>query len=249
MCVHVCVYMLLLIENIIHFIVQSLSHVQFFVIPWTAVRQASPSITMSQSLFKLMSIESVMPSNHFILCPPLLLTVFSNESVLWISWPKYWTFSFSPSNEYSGLISYKNDWFNLLAIQGTLKSLLQHYSLKASVLCCSAFFIVQLSHPYMITGKTKALTIQVFVSKVISLIFNMLSRFIIAFLSRSKRLLISWLQSPSTVNLEPKKIKVCHCFHFSPSICNEMMRLDAMIFIFWMLSFFTLLFHPHQEAL
>ena len=164
MCVYVCVYMLLLIENIIHFIVQSLSHVQFFVIPWTAVRQASPSITMSQSLFKLMSIESVMPSNHFILCSPLHLPpsiftsirIFSNESVLCIRWPKYWSFSFniSPSNEYSELISFRMDWMDLLAVQGTLKSLLQHHSSKASILQCSAFFIVKLSHPYMTTGKT-----------------------------------------------------------------------------------------------
>ena len=153
--------------------------------PWTAARQASLSITNSQSLLKLMFIESVMPSNHLILCRPLLLSppifpsirVFSNESVLHIRWAKYWSFSFniSPSNEYSGLISFRIDWFDL-AVQGTLKSLLQHHSSKASILWCSAFFIVQLSHPYMITGKTIALTRQTFAGKVMSLLFNMLSR-------------------------------------------------------------------------
>ena len=150
-----------------------------------------------------MSIESVMPSNHLILCHPLLflpsifasIRVFSNESAVHIKWPKYWSFSFSisPSNEYSGLISFKIDWFDLLAVQGTLKSLLQHHSSKASILQCSAFFIVQLSHPYMTTGKTIALTRWTFVDKVMSLLFNMLSRLVIAFLPRSKHLLISWL--------------------------------------------------------
>ena len=172
-----------------------------------------------------MSIVSVMPSNHLILCHPLLLLpsiypsirVFSNESVLHLRWPKYWSFSFSisPSNDYSGLISFRIDWLDLLAVQGTLKSLLQHHSSKASILQCSAFFMVQLSHPYMATGKTIALTRQVFVGKVISLLFNILSRLVIAFLPRSKRLLISWLQSPSAVILEPKKI-VCHCLHCFP---------------------------------
>ena len=146
--------------------VQSLSCVQLFATPWTAARQASLSITNSQSLLKLMSIESVMPSNHLILCRPLLssvfcsIRVFSNESVIHIRWPKYWSFSFniSPSNEYSGLISFRMDWLDLLAVQGTLKSLLQHHSSKASILWCSAFFTVQLSHPYMTTGKTIALT-------------------------------------------------------------------------------------------
>ena len=156
--------------------VQSLSRVWFFATPWTAARQASLSIANSQSLFKLMSIESVMPSNHLILCRPLLLppsifpsiSVFSNESVLRIRWPNYWSFSFSisPSNEYSGLISFRIDWFDLLAVQGTLKSLLQHHSLKGSILQHSAFFIVQLSHPYMTTGKTIALTRCTFVGKV-----------------------------------------------------------------------------------
>ena len=167
-----------------------------------------------------------MPSNHLILCCPIHLLpsvfpsirVFSNESVLHIRWPKYWSFSFSisPSNGYSGLISYRMDWLDLLAVQRTFKSLLQHHSSKASVLQCSAFFIVQFSHPYMTTGKTIALTRQTFVAKVMSLLFNVLSRFVIAFLPKSKRLLISWLQSPSAVILEPRKIEVCHCFHCFP---------------------------------
>ena len=158
-----------------------------------------------------------MPSNHLILCHPLLLLpsvfprirIFSNESVLCIRWPKYWSFSFSisPSNEYSGLISFRMDWFDLHAVQGTCKSLLQHHSSKASILQHSAFFIIQLSHPYMTIGKTKALTRQTFVGKVISLLFNMLSMLVITFLPRSKHLLISWLKSPSAVILEPKKIK------------------------------------------
>ena len=163
--------------------------------PWTAARQASLSIINSWSLLKLMSIELVMPSNHLILCCPLLLPpsifpsirVFSNESVLHIRWPKYWSFSFSPSNEYSGLISFRMDWLDLLAVQGTLKSLLQHHSSKASILQHSAFFIVQLSRPYMTTGKTIALTRQTFVGKVMSLLFKILSMLVIAFLSRSKR--------------------------------------------------------------
>ena len=202
--------------------VQLLSHVRLFVTPWIAAHQASLSIANSQSLLKLMSIESVMPSNHLIFCCPLLLPpsifssirVFSNGSVLHIRWPKYWSFSFSisPSSEYSGLISFRMDWLDLLAIQGTLKSLLQHHSSKASILWLSAFFIIQLSHPYMTTGKTIALTRQTFVGKVISVLFNILSRLVMAFLPRSKRLLISWLQSPSAVILEPKKIKACHCF-------------------------------------
>ena len=166
-------------------------------------------ITNSQRLLKLMSIESVMPSNHFILCRPLLLPpsifprirVFPNESVLHIRWPEYQSFSFkiSPSNEYSGLFSFRIDWLDLLAVQGTLKSLLQHHSSKASILWYSTFFIVQLSHPYMITGKTIALIRWTFVGKVMSLLFNMLSRLVITFLPRSKCLLISWLQSPSAV--------------------------------------------------
>ena len=164
-----------------------------------------------------------MPSNHLILCHALLLLpsivpsirVFSNESVLRIRWPKYWSFSISPSNEYSGLISFRMDWLDLLAVQGTLKSLLQHHSSKASILWRSAFIIVQLSHPYMAARKTIALTRQTFVGKLMSLLFNMLSSLVIASLPRSKHLLISWLQSPSAVILEPPKI-VCHCFHCFP---------------------------------
>ena len=173
------------------------------------------SIINSWSLLKLMSIESVMPSNHLILCHPLFLPpsifpsirVFSNESTLRIRWPNYWSFSFSisPSNEYSGLISFRMDWLDLLAVQGTPKSLLQHHNSKTSILWCTAFFIVQLSHPYMITGKTVALTRWTFIGKVMSLLFNMLTRLVITFLPRSKCLLISWLQSPSAVILEPKK--------------------------------------------
>ena len=168
--------------------------------PCAAAHQASLSVTNSWSLLKLMPTESVMPSNHLILCHPLLLPsifpsirVFSNESALRIRWPKYWSFSFriSPSNEHSGLISFRMDWLDLLAVQGALKSLLQHHSSKASILWCSAFFIVQLSHPYMTTGKTIALTRRTFVGKVMSLLFNMLSRLVITFLPRSKRLLIS----------------------------------------------------------
>ena len=174
-------------------------------------------MTNSRSLLKLMSIESVMPSSHLILCCPLLLwppippsiRVFS-ESTLHMRWPKYWSFNFSisPSNEHPGLISFRMDWLDLLAVQGTLKSLLQNYSSKASILWRSAFFSVQLSHPYMTTGKTIALTRQIFVGKVMSLLFNLLSRLVITFLPRSKCLLISWLQSPSEVILEPPKNKV-----------------------------------------
>ena len=183
--------------------------------PRTSACYISLSITNFQSLLKLMSIESAMPSNHLILCCPLLLLpsifpsfrVFSNASALHIRWPKYWNFSFniSPSNEHPGLVSFRMDWLDLLAVQGTLKSLLQHHSSKESVLQCSAFFIVQLSHPYMTAGKTIALTRWTFVGKVMSLLFNMLSRLVITFLPRSKHLLISWLQSPSAVILEPKK--------------------------------------------
>ena len=171
--------------------IQSLSRVRLSAAPWNAAGQASLSITNSWSLLKLKSIESVMPSNHLILCRPLLLLpsifpsirVFSNESVLCIRWPKYWSFSFSisPSNEYSGLISLRTDWLDLLAVQGSLSSILQHHSLKASILWCSTFFIVQLPHPYMTTEKTITLTRWTFVSKVTSLFFNMLSRLVIAF--------------------------------------------------------------------
>ena len=195
-------------------LVQSLSRVQLLVTPWTAAHQASQSITSSRSIPKPMSTESVMPSNHLILCHPLLLLpsilpsirVFSNESALHIRWQKYWSFSFniSPSNEHLGLISFRIDWLDLLAVQGTLKSPLQHYSSKASILLCSALFIVQHLHPYMTNGKTIALTRQTFVDKVMSLLF-MLSRLVITFLPGTKRLLISWLQSLSAVILEPKK--------------------------------------------
>ena len=195
--------------------VQSPSRVRLFATPWIAARQASLSITNSWSLLKLKSIKSVMPSSHLILCHPLLLLppippsirVFSNESTLRMRWPKYWSFSFSniPLKEHQGLNSFRMDWLDLLAVQGTLKSLLQHHSSKASILWRSAFFTVQLSHPYMTTGKTIALTRQTFVGKVMSLLLNMLSRLVITFLPKSKRLLISWLQSPSAVILEPKK--------------------------------------------
>ena len=208
---------------------------------------ASLSITNSWRLLKLMSIQSVMPSNHLILCRLLLLPpsifpsirVFSSESVLHIRWPKYWSFSFSisPSSEYSGLISFRMDWLDLIAVQGTLKSLLQHHSLKTSILQHSAFFIVQLSHPYTTTGKTIALTRWTFVGKVMSLLFNMLSRLVIAFLPRSKHLLISYLQSQSAVVLEPPKLKSVTVSTVSPPICHEVMGPDAKILVFLMLSF------------
>ena len=184
-----------------------------FVSLWTAAHQATLSFTLFWSLLKFMSIESMMPSNHLILCHPLLLLpsifpsirVFCSESALCIKWPKYWSFSISPSSEYSGLIPFRIYWFNLLAVQGTLKSVLQHHRLKASVLCHSAFFIVQFSHPFVTTGKNVALTIQTFVCKVMSLLFNLWPRFVMAFLPRSKHLLISWLQSPPTVIWSPGK--------------------------------------------
>ena len=189
-----------------------------------------------------MSIELVMSSNHLILCHPLLLLpsilpsirVFSNESVLCIRWLKYWSFTFniSPSNKHSGLISFRMDWLDLLAVQGTLQSLVQHYSSKASILQCSAFFIVQLSHPYMTTGKTIVLTRWTFEGKVMSLLFNILSRLVITFLPRSKCLLISWLKSPSAVILESKKIKSVTVSIDSPSICHEVMKPDATILVF-----------------
>ena len=193
--------------------------------PWTAAHQASLAITNSQSPPKPMSIESVMPSNHLFLCHPLLLLpsifpsirLFSNELALHITWPKYWSFSFNIStyNEHPGLI-FRMDWLDILAVQGTLKSLLQHHSSKTSILQCSAFFIVQFSHPYMTTGKTIALTRWTFIGKVMSLLFNMLSRLVITFLPRSKHLLISWLWSPSAVILELPPNKVSHCLHCFP---------------------------------
>ena len=189
-----------------------------------------------------MSIELVMPSSHLILCRPLLrlpsifpsTRVFSSESALHIRWPKYWSFSFniSPSNEHPGLISFRMDLLDLPALQGNLKSLFQHHSSKASILLHSAFFIVQLSHPYMTTGKTIALTRQTFIDKVMSLLFNMLSRLVITFLPRSKGLLISWLQLPSAVILAPQKIKSATVSTVSPSICHEVMGPDAMVLVF-----------------
>ena len=184
-----------------------------------------------------------MPSSHLILCCPLLqilppippsIRVFSNESTLHMRWPQYWSFSISisPSKEHPGLISFRLDWLDLLVVKGTLNSLLQHHSSKASILRCSAFFTVQLSHPYMTTGKAIALTRWIFVGNVISLLFNMLSRLVITFLPRSKRFLISWLQSPSVVILEPPKIKSDTVSTVSPSICHEVMGPDAMTFVF-----------------
>ena len=195
----------------------------------------------SWSLCKLTSIESVTPSWHLIFCHPLLLLPpippardFSNESTLRIRWPKYCSFSFniSPYNEHIGMISFRIDWLDLPALQGIPKSLLQHHSSKASILWCSAFFTVQLSLPHMTTGKTIALTRQTFVGKVMSLFLNMLSRLVITFLPRSKHLLISWLQSPSAVTLEPQKIKFDTVSTVYPSICHEVMGLVAMIIIF-----------------
>ena len=204
-------------------------------------------ITNSQSSSKLMPTESVMPTNHLLLCSPLLLLpsifpsiwVFSNVSTLCIRWPKYWSFSFnvSSSNKYLGLISFRMDWLDLLAVQATLKSLPQQHSSKASIFQHSAFFIVQLSHPYMTTGKIRALSKWTFVGKVMSQLFNMLSRLVITFLPRSKHLLILWLQSQSAVILEPPKIKSATVSTVSPSICHEVMGPDAMILVFWMLSF------------
>ena len=175
--------------------------------PWPEACQASLSFLISWSLLKL------TPFNHLILCHPLLILlsifprirVFSNELTLCIRWPKYWSFSISPANEYSGLISFRVDWFDLLAVQGTLMNLLQHQNLKASLVWCSAFFVVKLSHPYMTTRKARALAIQTFVSKVTFLLFNTLSRFVRALIPRSKHLLISWVRSPSTMILEPRK--------------------------------------------
>ena len=189
-----------------------------------------------------MPIETMMPSSHLILCRPLLLLppipprirVFSNESTLHMRWPKYWSFSFSisPFNEHPGLISFRMDWLDLLALQGALNSLLQHHSSEASIFRCSALFTVQLSHPHMTTGKNIALTRWTLVGKVMSLLFNMLCRWVITFLPRSKHLLISWLQSPSAVILEPPKIKSDTVSTVSPSISHEVMGPDAMILVF-----------------
>jgi len=205
--------------------VQLLGRVQLFVTPWTAACQTSLSITNSQSLLKLMSIESMMPSNHLIVCHPLLLLpsifpsirIFSNESVLCIRWPKYWSFSFSisPSNEHSGLISFRMDWLHLLAVQGTLKSPLQHHSSKASILQCSAFLLVQRSYPYMTAGKTITLIRQTFVSKVMSLVFSMLSRLVI-FSSKEKVSFNFMAAVPICSDFGAQDNKVCHCFHCFP---------------------------------
>ena len=226
--------------------VQLLSCVRLFTTPWTAAHQGSLSMTNSQSLLKLMSIESVIPSNHLTRCRPLLflpsilpsIKVFSNESVLLIRWL---TYGASASASASVLPMNIQDWFPL-QLTGLISlkskkhsSLLQHHSSKASILQCSAFFMVQLSHPYMTTGKTIALTRQTFVGKVMSLLFNILSRLVIDFLPRSKLLIISWLQSPSAAILESKNTKFITVSIFSPSICHEMMGLDAMILVFWML--------------
>ena len=209
------------------------------------MNRSTPALPVHHQLpesTQTMSIESVMPSNYLILCRPLLLlplifpniSDFSNESVLHITWPKYWSFSFniSPPNEHSGLISFRMDWLDLLAVQVTLKSLLQHHSSKASILQHSAFFTVQLSHPHMTTGKTRALTRWTFFGKVMPLLFNMLSKLVITFLPRSKRILISWLQSPSAVILEPRKIKSDTVSTVSPSICHEVMGLDITTLVF-----------------
>ena len=227
-------------------VVQSLSCVWLFATLWTAACQASLAISISWSLLRLMSIESVMPSDHLVLFHPHLppsifpsIRICSNESALCIRWPKCWSFSFSisPSDEHSGLISFRTDWFDLLVVQGTLRSLPQHQSSKASILRCSSFLMVQLSYPYMTTEKTIALTRQTFFGKVLSLLLNVLSLFIIAFLPWSKHLLISRLQSPSAVILEPQKINSVTVSIVTPSVCHEGRGLDAMIIVFWMLHF------------
>ena len=227
--------------------VHSLSIAWYFVTPWTTAHQDSLSSTISLSLFKLLSIESVMPSNHLILfCPILLLPSifpsfrgFFQQSALSIRWPKVWSFSFSisPSSEYSGLVFFWIDCLDLLAVQGTLNSLLQHHNSKASFLWHLTFFMVQLSHLYMTAGKSVAWTIRIFVSKVMSVLFNMLSCFVIAFLPRSKRLFNVVAAVTICSDFRAQENKVCHCFRFPPSICHEMMGLDVMTLAFWMLSF------------
>ena len=220
--------------------VHSLSRVRLFETPWIAARQASLSTTNSRNSLRLTSIKSILCCPLLLLPPiPPSIRVVSNESTLHMRWPKYWSFSFSiiPSEEIPGLISITMDWLDLLAVQGTLKSLLQHHSSKASILRRSAFFTVQLSHPYMTAGKTIALTRRTSVGKIMSLLLNILSRLVITFLPRSKCLLISWLQSPSAVILEPSKIKSDTVSTLSPSISHGVIGPDAMIFIFWMLSF------------
>ena len=226
--------------------VHLLSRVWLFATPWISARQASLSSTISRSSLRLTPIESVMPSSHLILCHPLLLLppippsirVFSNESTPHMKWPKYWSFSFSiiPSKEHPGLISFRMDWLDLLAVQGTLKSLLQHHSSKASILRCSAFFTVQLSHPYMTTGKTIALTRRTLVGKVMSRLLNILSRLVITFLPGSKCLLISWLQSLSAVILESRKWSLT-LFPLFPIYFPWSDGTRCHIFVFWTLSF------------
>ena len=199
----------------------------------------SPVLHYLLELLKFMSIESMMLSNHLIICHPLLrlssifpsLRVFSSESALRIRWPKYWSFSISPSNEYLWLISFRIDWFELLAVQGTLKSLLQHHNLKASILQCSAFFMVQLSHLYMTTGKTIALTIRTVINKVTSLFFNMLSR-CHSFPFKEQVSFNFMAAVPVRSNFGAQERKICHCFHFPPSVCHEVMGPDAMILVF-----------------
>ena len=223
--------------------VQSLSHVQRFATPWTTAGQASLSINNTRSLSKLMSIESVMPSSHLILCHPLLLLppvpssirIFSSESTLHMRWPKYWSFSFSisPSNEHPGLISFRMDRLDLLAVQGTLKSLLQHHSSKASILRCSAFFIVPLSHSYMTTGKTIALTRRTFVGKVMSLLLGMLSRLIITFLPRTKCLnFMATVTICSDFGAQKNKVCLKTVSTVSPSTSHEVIGPDALILVF-----------------
>ena len=223
--------------------VQSLSHVQRFGTPWTTAGQASLSINNTRSLSKLMSIESVMPSSHLILCHPLLLLppvpssirIFSSESTLHMRWPKYWNFSFSisPSNEHPGLISFRMDRLDLLAVQGTLKSLLQHHSSKASILRCSAFFIVPLSHSYMTTGKTIALTRRTFVGKVMSLLLGMLSRLIITFLPRTKCLnFMATVTICSDFGAQKNKVCLKTVSTVSPSTSHEVIGPDALILVF-----------------
>ena len=240
-----CIYT----HTCVHVVVQSFSPVQLFKTPRTAAHWASLSFTVSRSLLTLTSIELAMPPNHLILCRPRLLPpsvfpsirVFSNQSALHIRWPEYWSFSFSisPSNEHPGLISLRMDSLDLLAVQGALRTLLQHHGSKASLLRPSAFFTVQLSHPYMPTGKTIALTRQTFVSKVMSLPFSTLSRWVITFLPRSKHLLISWLQSQSTVILEPKTVKSATAstythVHIYVSIPNSVFGIFCCSLLFWL---------------
>ena len=240
-----------------------LTCVWLFVTPWNAVCQAPLSFMVSRSLLKFMSTESVMLFNHLIICLLLLLLpsvftsfrVFSNESALHIRWPKYWSFSVSPSNKYSGLVSFKIYWFDLLAVLGTLKNLLQCHKWEATILPVFSFFMVQLSPLYMTTGQTIAFTIWVFVGKVIFLLFNTLSRFVITLLPRSNHLQISRLQSLFAMVLEHKKIKsiTAFIFFFLSSICHEVLGLGATVFSFlnveYQTSFLTLLFHPQEITL